>query len=97
MEALDDALDDGDGELAPDWRDALMEDIQAGRVPFDKRVGHAPPAELSDGARALVSRLLAWSPAERPSPRQVLDHAWLAPGEAEPVEATAESLAALVV
>ena len=52
--------------------------MHAGRVPFEKRVGKAPPAPLSEGARALVRRLLAYEPTARPSMPQLLLEPWLA-------------------
>ena len=67
-----DWVDEGD-----DYRDELLDDIQAGRIPFDKRVYPAPPAELSLPVRALISQIMVYEPLERPTPSEALQHPWL--------------------
>ena len=88
------------GRDAFDWEeegeehsDELFDDIEAGKIPFDLRVGAAPAQELSHSVRSLISALLTYEPLERPGPRQAAAHEWFTAGAAEEPVAMEENFA----
>ena len=55
-----------------------MDDIEAGKIPFKRRIGHAPPVQLSEAVQSLIRRTLRYDPEERPKIREVRGDAWFA-------------------
>jgi serine/threonine protein kinase len=69
----------------------LLDQIESGDVPFWKAVGMAPRPNLTDDAKSLITQMLVYDQAARPTVESVRCHPWLRARnrDSEPKETTA--------